>query len=75
MRTHGSGLLENGHAARDEIHASLQKLDESWKGLNEQWEERQQLLTQSYDLQVGVRSRHGNLPQIRRVPQNSSQLS
>lgn len=44
--------MERDHFASADIRETVSHLDESWTQLNETWEERKQLLTQCYDLQV-----------------------
>ena len=52
MKDHGAGLLANKHFAATEIKGMCEQLDTVWNSLNVTWEDRKQLLTQCYDLQV-----------------------
>lgn len=44
--------VERKHFAKKDIESMLKKSEESWNKLNITWEDRKQLLTQCYDLQV-----------------------
>ena len=52
QRDYGERLTAQAHPAREQIGARLQELDQSWAAINQTWEDRKQLLTQCYDLQV-----------------------
>jgi len=52
LKEHGEGLLAKNHYASVDVQRMLGQLDQAWYKLNENWEDRKQLLTQSYDLQV-----------------------
>ena len=49
---YGEKLLSQNHFASEDIQHTVQQLDKVWTQLNEVWEDRKQLLTQCYDLQV-----------------------
>ena len=49
---YGEKLVRQKNFRSDEIQATCQELDTVWANLNETWEDRKQLLTQCYDLQV-----------------------
>ena len=55
LRDYGELLtaqVQHPAAARAQITDRLQELDQSWAAINQTWEDRKQLLTQCYDLQV-----------------------
>ncbi len=53
LKEHGDSLLDMRHYAVEEITLMIETLDQVWYKLNVTWEDRKQLLTQCYDLQVG----------------------
>ena len=52
QKDYGEALLRGKHPAQTQIETRLTELDDSWQLINRTWEERKQLLTQCYDLQV-----------------------
>jgi len=56
LKEDGSTQLQQNHFASDQIQKMLGQLDEVWLHLNDTWEDRKQLLTQCYDLQVFLSS-------------------
>jgi len=52
LKEHGEKLVSQNHFATSEIEKMLEHLDHTWTSVNETWEDRKQLLTQCYDLQV-----------------------
>ena len=52
QKDYGEALLRGKHPAQAQIETRLTQLDDSWQLINRTWEERKQLLTQCYDLQV-----------------------
>ena len=52
QRDYGERLIKQQHPAHAQISARVAELDASWTSINDTWEERKQLLTQCYDLQV-----------------------
>ena len=52
LKEDGTSMLNSNHYASEDIRSTLSQLDEQWRTLNETWEDRKQMLTQCYDLQV-----------------------
>ena len=61
LKAHGDTLVTGRHYASDDIERMLAELATVWQHLNETWEDRKQLLTQCYDLQVGTVITGGSL--------------
>ena len=52
LHDHGDRLLQQKHFASGDIRGMMGELERDWNVLNETWEDRKQMLTQCYDLQV-----------------------
>ncbi len=52
LKEHGDTLLQQKHFASADIRSRLSQLDMVWRSLNETCDDRKQMLTQCYDLQV-----------------------
>ena len=52
LKEYGEELVRQKNFRADEIESTCRELDSVWAQLNETWEDRKQLLTQCYDLQV-----------------------
>ena len=52
QKDYGESLVRHKHPAHAQIEERVAELDESWQTINRTWEDRKQMLTQCYDLQV-----------------------